>query len=79
MKGKQTDGIKNLIQETQLKFAQIIFPQVQAELKSKFELSNFPINDLACFGEYDHPDNVAFRWPTQDDLEKLNLQKPLKL
>lgn len=77
MKGQQTDGIKNVIQEAQLKIAQIIFPQTQPP--SKFELSNYPISDLACFGNYDEPDTVAFRWPTQDDLKALNLQQPLKL
>ena len=66
MKGKQMDEIKNAIQEAQRKISQIIFQQ--AEQERCFELKNFPTSDLACFGENNHEENVAFRWPTQDDL-----------
>ena len=63
MKGKQTDEIKNVIQEAQLKIAQIMFAQVQPE--KGFEFNNLLISDLVSFGEANHSQDAAFRWPSQ--------------
>ena len=43
-----------------------------------FDLKKFPIKDTALFGSK-QGDDTEFRWPTQADLEKLNLSKPPKL
>ena len=69
-KGQQTDGITQIIAEFQSKMAQFIYETPPAV---SFELKNFPIKDLQQFGQSNDQKDVDFRWPTEVDLEGLNL------
>ena len=69
-KGQQTDGITQIIAEFQSKMAHLIY---ETPLTVSFDLKKFPIKDLQQFGKSEDAGNVDFRWPTQADLEGLNL------
>ena len=63
----------------QRKLAQVLFRTPGFE-RLIFDLNKFPIKDLPVVGKsYKKEPKISFRWPTLEDLEKMNLTAPPKL
>ena len=72
-KEKQTDALMKILAKAQLEMAHILFDTPKS---ISFDLKSCPIKDLERFGQEAASNDSDFRWPTQADLEKMNLAKP---
>ena len=65
-----------ILAKAQLELAQFLFDTPKPFC---LDLARCPIKDLERFGKERESTDIDFRWPTQADLEKMNLTKPPKL
>ena len=61
------------------KFNLAMSDQMSKIINRQFGFEDIQLKDIPNFGTSIHANQYNFRWPTTEDLEKLELDEPLKL